>query len=97
MDSRAVWPRNRTLAKLWQDQSAFIITIELILIATITVIGLIVGLTAIRDALVSEMDDIAQAITNLDWGDGTDGEDPDPGAGGNDSCLSFSEPPEDEI
>ena len=33
-------------SQLWRDERAFIVTIELILIATITVLGLIVGLTA---------------------------------------------------
>ncbi len=51
--------------KLWNDDAGFIISIELILIATIAVIGLIAGLTAVRDGVVSELSDVAGAIQDL--------------------------------
>lgn len=51
--------------KLWNDDAGFIISIELILIATIAVIGLITGLTAVRDAVTSELSDVAGAIQDL--------------------------------
>lgn len=54
-----------TLNSLWNDEVGFIVSIELILIATIAVIGLIVGLTAVRDAVVSELSDVAGAIQDL--------------------------------
>ncbi len=50
---------------LWQDDSGFIVSIELILIATIMVIGLITGFTAVRDAVVSELSDVGGAIQDL--------------------------------
>lgn len=50
---------------LWNDDAGFIVSIELILIATITVIGLIVGFTVVRDAVVSELSDVAGAIQDL--------------------------------
>lgn len=53
------------LSRLGNDDSGFIVSIELILIATITVIGLITGLTAIRDAAVSELSDVAGAVQDL--------------------------------
>lgn len=53
------------LNNLWNDEAGFIVSIELILIATIAVIGLIVGLTAVRDAVVSELSDVAGAIQDL--------------------------------
>ena len=53
------------VASLWNDDAGFIVSIELILIATISVIGLIVGFTAIRDAVVSELSDVAGAIQDL--------------------------------
>lgn len=53
------------LNKLWNDDAGFIVSIELILIATIAVIGLIAGLTAVRDAVVSELSDVAGAIQDL--------------------------------
>lgn len=53
------------LNSLWRDEAGFIVSIELILIATIAVVGLIVGLTAVRDAVVSELSDVAGAIQDL--------------------------------
>ncbi len=50
---------------LWNDQAGFIVSIELILIATIAIIGLITGMTAVRDAVVSEMSDVAGAVQDL--------------------------------
>lgn len=47
-------------------QAGFLISIEMILIATILVIGLIVGMTALRDATVAEFEDVAEAIGALD-------------------------------
>jgi len=49
-----------------KKQAGFIVSIELILIATILVIGLIVGMTALRDATVAEYEDVAEAIGALD-------------------------------
>lgn len=54
-----------TAIKLWKDESGFIVSIELILISTIAVIGLVAGMTAIRDAVVSEMSDVAGAVSDL--------------------------------
>ena len=51
--------------KLWNDDKGFVVSIELILIATIAVIGLITGLTAARDAVVSELSDVAGAVQDL--------------------------------
>lgn len=50
---------------LWNDEAGFIVSIELILIATIAVIGLITGLAAVRDAVVSELSDVAGAVQDL--------------------------------
>ena len=52
-------------SKFWKDDEGFVISIELILISTIAVIGLITGLTAVRNAVVSELSDVAGAIANL--------------------------------
>lgn len=51
--------------KLWRDDRGFVISIELILISTIAVIGLITGLTAVRDAVVSELSDVAGAVQDM--------------------------------
>lgn len=53
---------------LLRDESGFIVSIELILIATIMVIGLIVGMSAVRDAVISELSDVAGAVQDLHQG-----------------------------
>lgn len=50
---------------IWNDEVGFIVSIELILIATIMIIGLITGMTAVRDAVTSELSDVAGAIQDL--------------------------------
>ncbi|WP_339612640.1 hypothetical protein [uncultured Rubinisphaera sp.] len=52
----------KILTDLWQDENGFIISAELVLIATILIIGLIVGLTAIQTAVVAELNDIGDGI-----------------------------------
>lgn len=54
------------MKKQQKKQAGFIVSAELILIATILVIGLIVGMTAVRDATVAELEDVAEAIGALD-------------------------------
>ena len=52
-------------AQLWSDDAGFVVSIELILIATIAVIGLITGYSAMRDGVVSELSDVAGAVQDL--------------------------------
>lgn len=47
------------------DEAGFIVSAELILIATILVIGLIVGLSEIQHAVVAELNDVADAIGSV--------------------------------
>jgi len=54
------------LRTLWKDEAGFVISSELLLIVTIMVIGLIVGMVAVRDAVVQELADVAAAIGALD-------------------------------
>jgi Flp pilus assembly pilin Flp len=85
------------IRQLWRDERAFIITIELILIATIMVLGLIVGMTTLRDAMVSEMDDIANAITAFDWGNDDNNNTSSSVNAPPDSCITYDSPPTDEV
>ncbi len=57
---------SRAIRRLMQDQSGFIISTELILVATVLVIGLIAGLVTVRDQVVTELGDFAAAISDLD-------------------------------
>ncbi len=54
-----------TLNTLWNDEAGFIVSAELILIATILVIGLVVGLSEVQHAVVGELNDVGEAIGNL--------------------------------
>ena len=54
------------LRKLWQDESGFVLSTETVLVATILVIGMIVGLATVRDQVVTELADLAAAVSDLD-------------------------------
>lgn len=49
----------------WDDDTGFVISAELVLVASILVIGIIVGLSEIQHAVVSEMNDVADAVGSL--------------------------------
>jgi len=51
--------------RLWNEENGAIISAEIVLVATILVIGVIVGLKSLRDAVVTELADVGQAIANL--------------------------------
>lgn len=55
----------RNLSKLASDENGFIITAELVLVLTIGVLGMVVGLTAIRDSVVNELNDLAHAFGSV--------------------------------
>ena len=54
-----------TMMRLWTEDCAAIIAAEMLLIMSILVIGVIVGLAAVRDSIVTELADVAQAIVNV--------------------------------
>ena len=51
--------------QLLNDEAGFIVSAELVLVATILVIGLIVGLSEVQHAVVSELNDVGDAIGEL--------------------------------
>jgi Flp pilus assembly pilin Flp len=51
------------LARLWGDDRGAFSAIEFLLIASILVLGLVVGLTDLRNAIVAEFEAIATAIS----------------------------------
>ncbi len=53
------------LQKLLHDEHGFIITTELVIIATLLVIGLITGIQCLQAAVVSELKDVGAAIGSL--------------------------------
>lgn len=50
---------------LLQDECGFIVSAELVLVATITVIGLVVGLAEVQSALNAELNDVGDAIGSV--------------------------------
>ena len=55
----------RTLKQFWTDENGFIVSSELILIATILVIAMVVGLQTVRDAVLQELGDVVAAIGSI--------------------------------
>jgi hypothetical protein len=53
------------MTQLWNDEAGFVISAELVLVATILVIGLIVGLAEVQAAVVQELNDVGDAIGKL--------------------------------
>ena len=53
------------LKRFWHDQRGVVATTDLILIATILVLGTIVGLATLRNSVVQEFGDLATAIGSL--------------------------------
>ena len=50
---------------LWNDEAGFVISTELVLVATLLVIAMIVGLESVRDAVLTELADVATAIAQI--------------------------------
>jgi hypothetical protein len=53
------------IRQLWRDQRGFLATTGLILLATIVVLGTIVGLVAFRNQVVQEFGDASTAVGRL--------------------------------
>lgn len=53
------------LKQLIHDEAGFIVSAELVLIATILVIGLVVGLSEVQHAVNAELNDVGDAIGQL--------------------------------
>ena len=52
----------RTLCALWRDQNGVILSAELVLVLTITVLSMVVGLHAVSKAITMELNDLANAF-----------------------------------
>lgn len=50
----------------WRDEHGFIVSSELVFVATLLVIGMVTGLTTIRDQVLSELGDLADAVSEVD-------------------------------
>ena len=56
----------KLVQRFWSDEAGFIVSAELVLIATVLVIGMLVGLVTIRDQVVQELADVADAFSEVD-------------------------------
>lgn len=56
------------LQRLWADEAGFIVSAELVLVATMLVIGMIVGLTVLRNQVVQELADLGAALGMISQG-----------------------------
>lgn len=54
-----------TLKNIWNDERGFVNSMELILVATLAVIGMIVGLATFRDAVTQELADTGASVGQL--------------------------------
>ena len=53
------------LKSFWSDEAGFLISSELVLVATIGVLGTIAGLAEIAAAITTELNDVSNAIGSL--------------------------------
>ena len=56
---------SKLLQRLWKDDCGALISMEFLFVATILVIGIIVGLANVRDAINTELSELANAILAL--------------------------------
>src|SRR5262245_46751483 len=54
--------------QLWNDDDGALIAIEFLFVATILIIGIIVGLAGVRDAVNTELTELGNAILALSQG-----------------------------
>jgi Flp pilus assembly pilin Flp len=58
----------KLLATCWKDDDGALIATEYLFVATVLVIGTVVGLTAVRNAVNAELTELANAILALSQG-----------------------------
>src|SRR5215471_13386349 len=62
---RSSHPRMHMTRQLWNDDCGALIATEWVFVVTILVLGIITGLVAVRQALISELTETAQALMAL--------------------------------
>jgi len=55
----------RVLSRVWREDEG-VLTFEWILLITVLVIGVVGGLSAVRDAVITELGDVVEAMISLD-------------------------------
>lgn len=54
------------LTQLSRDEAGFIVSAELVLVATIAVLGMVVGLSEVANNVNQELEDVGSAFSSLD-------------------------------
>jgi hypothetical protein len=69
------WPSflARSLSCLVCDDRGFVVSAELVMVATGMVVGLLVGLSAVRDGIVSELSDVGGSLQDINQSYSLDG------------------------
>jgi hypothetical protein len=57
--------RMKTLHALWNDEAGMVVSAELVLVLTITVLALVVGLSEVAVAINTELNDLSNAFGSL--------------------------------
>jgi hypothetical protein len=57
--------KRNVLAQLWEDDSGALIATEWVFLATILILGVLVGMVAVRQALIAELHDFANGLLAL--------------------------------
>lgn len=60
----------RLLSRWWHDEAGFILSSELVLIATIVILAAVVGLSEVSLAINHELNDVANAFYAVNQGPG---------------------------
>jgi hypothetical protein len=55
----------RLVSRLWNDNAGFVVSSELILVATVVVLAMIVGLAEVSHAVNQELEDVASAFGSV--------------------------------
>jgi Flp pilus assembly pilin Flp len=58
----------RVIERLWKDDGGALIAMEFLFVATILVLGIIVGLVGLREAVKAELTELGNAILALSQG-----------------------------
>ena len=56
------------LARLWADERGALLSVEFLTISTVLVLGLVVGLTSLRNAITVEFEELSNALLALSQG-----------------------------
>ena len=59
---------NKMMKRLWSDEAGLVLSSELVFMSSIVAIGMVVGLSAARDGVSSELADVGSAINEYNQG-----------------------------